>query len=145
MAAATDEKKKLEPKADISEVGPCKLKFREGHAPRPLLEKKFGKAVLDDLKFDLLTHSYEEVKESGQVEPLGEPDVDVEKVEVKDNAPFVYEFTVEVKPKVALKSYTGHKVKKAEAAVSDADLEQELTELREEHAQLVPMDGPAAA
>jgi trigger factor len=173
MAAATDEKKKLEPKADISEVGPCKLKirvevsaakvhervedeykklaqsaelpgFRKGHAPRPLLEKKFGKAVLDDLKFDLLSHSFEEVKESGQVEPLGEPDVDVEKVEVKDNAPFVYEVTVEVKPKVSLKSYTGHKVKKATAAVTDADLEQELTDLREQHAQLVPLDGPAA-
>src|SRR5688500_18994054 len=102
MAPATEEKKKLEPTADISEVGPCKLKirvevtaakvheriadeykklqqtaalpgFRTGHAPRPILERKFGKAVLDDLKFDLLTGSYEEVKESKQLEPLGEP------------------------------------------------------------------------
>src|SRR5262245_19460649 len=173
MAAATDEKKKLEPTADISEVGPCKLKirvevtaakvherveeeykklaqtaelpgFRKGHAPRPILERKFGKALLDDLKFDLLTNSFEEVKETGKVEPLGEPDVDVEKVEVKDNAPFVYEVTVEVKPKVEVKNYTGHKVKKAEAAVSDAEIEEEMKNLREEHAELVPTDAPAA-
>src|SRR5687768_9158673 len=114
MAAATDEKKKLEPKAEIAEVGPCKVKikieipatkvheriedeykkmaqtaelpgFRKGHAPRPILERKFGKAMLEDLKFELLSGSFEEVKEERHIEPLGEPDIDVEKLEVKDN------------------------------------------------------------
>lgn len=174
MAAATDEKKKLEPKAEIAEVGPCKLKvrvevsaakvhervedeykklaqtaelpgFRKGHAPRPILERKFGKAMLEDLKFDLLTTSFEEVKETSKLEPLGEPDIDVEKVEVKDNAPFTYEVTIEVKPKIDVKNYSGLKVKKAEASVSDADVETHLKDLREEHAELVPSDGPAEA
>ena len=174
MAAATDEKKKLEPKAEIAEVGPCKLKltieiaaakvherveeeykklaqtaelpgFRKGHAPRPILERKFGKAVLDDLKFDLLSNSFEEVKESKNLEPLGEPDVDVEKLEVKDNTPFAYEVTFEVKPKVEVKAYTGLKVKKAEATVTDAEIDEQLSHLREEHAELVPADGPAEA
>lgn len=173
MAPATEEKKKLEPKTDIAEVGPCKLKvrvevaaarvheriedeykklaqsaelpgFRKGHAPRPILERKFGKALLDDLKFDLLTTSFEEVKETSKLEPLGEPDIDVEKVEVKDNTPFTYEVTIEVKPKIEIKNYSGLKVKKAEASVTDADLEQQLKDLREEHAELVPTDEPAA-
>ena len=174
MAAATEEKKKLEPKAEIAEVGPCKLKikievagakvhervedeykklaqsaelpgFRKGHAPRPILERKFGKALLDDLKFELLSGSFEEVKESHKLEPLGEPDVDVEKVEVKDNAPFSYEVTIEVKPKIDVKNYAGLKVKKAEAKVADADVEEHLKDLREEHAELVPTDEAAAA
>jgi trigger factor len=174
MAAATDEKKKLEPKAEIAEVGPCKLKvrvevsaakvhervedeykklaqtaelpgFRKGHAPRPILERKFGKAMLEDLKFDLLTTSFDEVKETSKLEPLGEPDIDVEKVEVKDNAPFTYEVTIEVKPKIDVKNYSGLKVKKAEAAVTDADVETHLKDLREEHAELVPSDVPAEA
>src|SRR5688572_17396248 len=174
MAAATDEKKKLEPTADISEVGPCKLKirvevtaakvhervedeykklaqtaelpgFRKGHAPRPILERKFGKAVLDDLKFELLSGSFEEIKESKQLEPLGEPDVDVEKIELKDNAPFTYEVTIEVKPKIEVKTYAGLKTKKAEATVTEADVESHLKDLREEHAELVPVEGEAAA
>jgi trigger factor len=174
MAAATDEKKKLEPKAEIAEVGPCKLKikieipaakvhervedeykklaqtaelpgFRKGHAPRPILERKFGKAVLEDLKFELLSGSFEEVKEEKHIEPLGEPEIDVEKIEVKDNTPFAYEVTIEVKPKIEVKNYSGLKVKKAEASVSDADLEQQLKDLREEHAELTPSEEPAAA
>jgi len=173
MAAATDEKKKLEPKAEIAEVGPCKLKirvevdaakvhervedeykklaqtaelpgFRKGHAPRTILERKFGKAVLDDLKFDLLSNSFEEVKESKNLDPLGEPDIDVEKLEVKDNAPFAYEVTIEVKPKLDVKNYAGLKVKKTEAAVADAEIDEQLDRLREDHAELVPADGPAA-
>ena len=38
--------------------------FRKGKAPRNLLEKKFGKAMLDDLKFELLNRSFEEAKEA---------------------------------------------------------------------------------
>lgn len=172
MAPATEEKKKLDPKADISEVGPCKLKvrveveapkvherveekyrelaqsaelpgFRKGHAPRALLERKYGKAVLEDLKFELLNASFEEVKESKQLEPLGEPDIDVEKVELRDGAPLVYEITVEVKPKIEVKRYAGLTVKKVEPAITDADLDEELKDLREERAELVPHDGPA--
>jgi trigger factor len=172
MAPATDEKKKLEPKAELAEVGPCKLKvrveveapkvhekieekyrelgqtaelpgFRKGHAPRALLERKYGKAVLEDLKFELLNSSFEEVKEAKQLEPLGEPDIDVEKVEIRDGAPLVYEITVEVKPKVEVKRYAGLTVKKIEPAVTDADLDEELKNLREERAELVPHDGPA--
>ncbi|HZL72461.1 MAG TPA: trigger factor [Planctomycetota bacterium] len=173
MAAATEEKKKLEPKAEIAEVGPCKLKlkievsaakvhervedeykklaqtaelpgFRKGHAPRPILERKFGKALLEDLKFDVLTGSFEEVKEEKHLEPLGEPEIDVEKVELKDNAPFTYEVTIEVKPKIEVKNFTGLKVKKVEADVTDADVETHLKDLREEHAELVPADDAAA-
>src|SRR5687768_11146834 len=173
MAPATEEKKKLEPKADIAEVGPCKLKikveiaaakvhervedeykklaqtaelpgFRKGHAPRPILERKFGKALLEDLKFELLSGSFDEVKEEQKLEPLGEPEIDVEKVEVKDNAPFSYEVTIEVKPKIDVKNYAGLKVKKAEAKVADADVEEHLKDLREEHAELVPTDEAAA-
>ncbi len=173
MAAATEEKKKLEPKAEIVEVGPCKLKirvevtaakvhervedeykklaqtaelpgFRKGHAPRPILERKFGKALLEDLKFDLLSTSFEEVKESSKLEPLGEPDIDVEKIEVKDNAPFAYDVTIEVKPKIEVKNYAGLKVKKVEAAVTEAEIDDHLKELREEHAELTPTDDTAA-
>jgi len=119
MAPATEEKKKLNPKAETKDVGPCKLEitvtleagvvkeqieakykelaeqaeipgFRKGHAPRPLLERKFGKGVLEDLKFELLNSSFEEVKEAQKLEPLGEPEIDVEKLEVKDGAPFAF-------------------------------------------------------
>src|SRR5262245_54715168 len=105
-----EEEEKLEPKSELQEVGPCKQKlkveiaaekvkdriehkyqelaetvelpgFRKGNAPRTILERKFGKALLDDLKFELLSASFEEIKEAQKLDPVGEPDVaDVEKL-----------------------------------------------------------------
>ena len=99
----THEEKKFSPTAEVKEVGPCKLQirievsaarvkeeiehkykdlndsmalpgFRKGHAPRNVLERKFGKALLDDLKFEMLSGSFEEVKEEKKLEPVGEPE-----------------------------------------------------------------------
>ncbi|MBI4564073.1 MAG: trigger factor [Planctomycetes bacterium] len=172
MAPATEEKKKLEPKSEIADVGPCKLNikvevgadkvherieskyreltastelpgFRKGHVPRPLLERKYGKEILAEIKFELLTSSFEEVKEERHLEPLGEPDLDPEKITLQDNAPFTYEITIEVKPIIEVKNYAGLKVKKVEATVTDADVEAELQELRQAHAEWTPFNGPA--
>ena len=113
MAEAKTEERKLEPKAETEEIGPCKLKvrieisrekvqeridekyrdlnnsvalpgFRKGHAPRNLLERKFGKAILDDLKGELLADSFEEVREEKKLEPVGEPDIDAEKLALRE-------------------------------------------------------------
>src|SRR6185295_6378557 len=104
----THEEKKFSPTAEVKEVGPCKLQirievsaarvkeeiehkykdlndsmalpgFRKGHAPRNVLERKFGKALLDDLKFELLSGSFEEVKEEKKLEPVGEPELEADK------------------------------------------------------------------
>ena len=62
--------------------------FRKGHAPRNVLERKFGKALLDDLKFELLSGSFEEVKEEKKLEPVGEPELEAEKIVVEDSSGF---------------------------------------------------------
>ena len=98
MAKPETKPKELKPKANVEEVGPCKLKitvqiaaakvkeridqrykdlsdsvalpgFRKGKAPRNLLERKFGKALLVELKGELLQDSYEEVRED--IEAVG--------------------------------------------------------------------------
>ena len=174
MAEAADtEEKKLEPKAKVEEVGPCKLKlqieitqekvqeqidgkykelsdsvalpgFRKGHAPRNLLERKFGKAVLDDLKFEILHQAFEEVKEEKKLEPIGEPDIDVEKLAVEEGKPFAFEFTIEVRPQIEVKSYEGLKVRKPAIEVDEKEIETVLERFQESKAELVPAeDGKA--
>lgn len=169
---AEAEEKKLEPSCTSTEVGPCRLKlaievaadkvkesiekkykdlndsmalpgFRKGHAPRNLLERKFGKQILEEVKYDLLRRSYDEVKEAKKLEPLGEPDLDADKIEVKDGSTFAYEVTIEVRPQIAVKTYTGLKVKRPALKVTDADLEVQLKELRESRAEWIPAEGTA--
>jgi trigger factor len=169
-----DEETKLEPKAEVSEVGPCKHKvkveisadkvkeriehkyhelaesvelpgFRKGHAPRNVLERKFGKAMLDDLKFELLSASFEEIKEEKKLEPVGEPDVaEVEKLAIEPGKPFAYEVTVEVRPTITLKAHEGLKVSKPSVAVEEKDIEAVLKSFLDQKSELVPVEDGGA-
>ena len=170
----TDEERKLTPTAEVQDVGPCKVKvkvavsaekvkeeiehkyqelndsmtlpgFRKGKAPRNVLERKFGKALLDDLKFELLNRSFEEVKEDKALDPVGEPDVpEVEKLAVEDGKPFAYEVSFEVRPKIEVKSYDGLKVKKPKAAVDDKQIETVLRGFQDQKAELLPVEDGTA-
>ena len=128
----THEEKKFSPTSEVKEVGPCKIQlrievsaerikeeidhkykdlndsmalpgFRKGHAPRNVLERKFGKALLDDLKFELLSGSFEEVKEEKKLEPVGEPELEADKLVLEEGKPFVYEMKIEVRPTFEIK------------------------------------------
>ncbi len=175
MSDATEaEEAKLEPKVEAAEVGPCKLKltievavdkvrarieekykelndgmalpgFRKGHAPRHILERKFGKQIVDEVKFNLLSKSFEEAKEAKDLEPLGDPDLKVDAIELKEGAPFKYDVTIEVRPQLALKTYAGVSVKRVAAAVTDADLEAQMRELQDSRAEWLPVEGASAA
>jgi trigger factor len=175
-AHTDEEERKLEPKVEMSDVGPCKIKlrveisaehvhdeiehkyeelnegvalpgFRKGKAPRPILEKKFGKAMLEDLKFELLNRSFEEAKAEKNLEPVGNPDfTDPEKLVLEDKKPFVYELSIETRPKVEVKNYEGLKVKKPKVEAEEKDVEAVLKGYQESKADLVPVeDGVAQA
>ena len=165
---------KLEPKFELQDVGPCKIKikveiaadkvkelvedkyrelnesvtlpgFRKGKSPRNVLERKFGKALLDDVKVEILSGSFEEVKEAKKLEPVGEPVVaDVEKLAVEEGKPFAYEVTIEVRPSIDVKNYEGIKVAKPAVAVDDKDLEAVLRGFQESKAELVPAEDGTA-
>jgi trigger factor len=178
MAEAThththEEQKKFTPKAEVEEVGPCKLKlkievsaarvkeeidhkykdlndsmalpgFRKGHAPRNVLERKFGKALLDDLKFEMLSGSFEEVKEEKKLEPVGEPELEADKITVEEGKPFVYEMKIEVRPTFEIKNYEGIKVKKPAISVEEKDIESVLKGFQESKAELIPAEDGVA-
>jgi trigger factor len=169
-----DEERKLEPKFEVQDVGPCKIKisveiaadkvkevvedkyaelnesvalpgFRKGKAPRNVLERKFGKALLDDVKVELLSASFDEVKEAKKLEPVGEPDVkDADKLAVEEGKPFAYEVTIEVRPTFEVKNYEGIKVLKPAVAVEEKDLEAVLRGILESKAELVPAEDGVA-
>lgn len=154
-------------KSEVSEIGPCKYSvkieveaekvketvegkykalaeqvalpgFRPGKAPRALLVKKFGKSVLDESKTDLISGSYEEALKEKDLTPLGEPEIDLEKIAFTGDSPLSFEFTVEVRPKFDLPAYTGIEVEKPKYEVTDEEVERGLLRLRESRAQIMP-------
>jgi trigger factor len=173
--AHDDKKKKFSPKHEIQEVGPCKLKilveisaervqeevdhkykeindsmalpgFRKGHAPRLVLERKFGKALLNDVKAEILSESFEEVREEKKLEPVGEPDIDVDKLQIEAGKPFAYEVTIEVRPNIDIKEYEGIKVVRPAVVVEEKNVDTALKGFQESKAELIPVeDGLARA
>lgn len=117
--------------------------FRDGKAPRKMVEQIYGIGVLyDDAFYYVLPDEYEAaVKELG-LEPVDAPKYDI--TEVEGNSKLTFTAEVYVKPEVVLGQYKGLELKKIDTAVTDEDVENELKRLAEEDYRMVTVeDRPA--
>ena len=117
--------------------------FRRGRVPRRLLEKRFGEDLEKDVKETLLAESFEELAREENFRILGEPGFD--KVEFDSGSDFTYEADVTVYPDFDLPEYKGIEVEKAESAVEEGRLDEELEKLRKSRAEMVPVDAEKAS
>lgn len=115
--------------------------FRRGKAPRHLVEKKFGKAVRDQVQGDLLRESYQQAIEGNDLNVLGDPEFDdVESLRLPDSGDFKYSFNVEVRPDFELPSMEHLTVKKPKITIQDEHVDQALENLRNQQGALVPVE-----
>ena len=72
--------------------------FRAGRAPRKLVEHRFRKDVVEQVKSSLVMDSLAQITEDHKLSAISEPDFDLEAVEVPEEGPLTYEFDLEVRP-----------------------------------------------
>ncbi|MCF6408689.1 trigger factor [Pseudalkalibacillus salsuginis] len=109
--------------------------FRKGKVPRSMFEKRFGvEALYQDALDILLPSAYTQAVEEAGIEPVDQPDVDIEQMEKGKN--LIFKATVTVKPEVKLGEYKGLEVEKQNTEVTDEDVQEELTSLQKKHAEL---------
>ncbi len=166
-SAAAEPKVRLDLDVQISDVGPCKkhLKvtipkadvdkqfqlslgemtreavvpgFRPGHAPRQLVEKRFRKQVAGQVKSTLLMASLEQLDEEHKLNPITQPELDVEAIELPEDGPMVFEMEVEVRPDFKLPAYKALTVRTPVKTIGDADIDAQVKAFQERYAQLVP-------
>lgn len=118
--------------------------FRKGHVPRTIFNQMYGEESLyQDALNDVLPGAYEAaIKEAG-IEPVDQPQVNVESME--KGQPWTLTATVAVKPEVTLGDYKGMEVPEQDTSVSDADVDSELENKRQQQAELVLKEDEAAA
>ncbi|MCM3717035.1 trigger factor [Fictibacillus phosphorivorans] len=110
--------------------------FRKGKMPRKLFEQRFGvESLYQDALDILLPKAYGDAVQETGIEPVDRPEVDIEKMEQGSN--LVFTAKVIVKPEVKLGEYKGLEVEKTETEVTDEDVQNELTRLQEQQAELV--------
>lgn len=116
--------------------------FRKGKAPLAMLEKMYGAGIFyEDAANEVIDASYLKAAEESKEEIVSTPEIKVTQIE-KGKA-FIYEATVALKPEVTLGEYKGVEVKKAEAVVTDEDVENELTAARKKNGRLIDVEDGA--
>ena len=109
--------------------------FRRGKAPRQLIDARFGRGpILEQVVNDMLPTRYEQALAENDLNPLGQPDIDVTKIEDND----VVEFTAEidVRPEIEVPDFSQISVTVPELKVDDAAVDAELDTLRERFGEL---------
>jgi trigger factor len=112
--------------------------FRKGHAPQKLLEKKFSADVKDQVRRTLISESYEMAVAKNSLQVIGEPEFDnPEQIQLKDDQPLNYCFSIEVQPEIKLPELKGVKVKKPKIQVTEEHVDQAMKNLREQQGTLI--------
>jgi trigger factor len=115
--------------------------FRPGHVPQKLVEKRFRTELSSDVKQRVLVESMEQLSENKELDPINEPDLDVEAIELPEEGDFEYEFDIEVRPEFKLPNYDGLTIKRPVREVTDADVEKHYESFLSQYGQLAPHEG----
>jgi trigger factor len=116
--------------------------FRPGKAPARILEQRLGRgAVLDEVVSEAVPAKYVEFVSSGEVRPLGRPEIEVTKIEDGDHLVFTAE--VDVRPEIEMPAFGELAVSVDDAEVTDAEVSEQLDGLRSRFGTLTGVDRPA--
>lgn len=118
--------------------------FRKGKAPRKMIEKMYGPAVFyEDAVNFIIPDAYDEAVKEADIHPVSQPEIDIVTIGEADK-PFVFTAEVFTKPEVKLGTYKGVEIEKVENKVTDADVDAEVTSMREKNSRMVTVEDRAA-
>ena len=109
--------------------------FRRGKAPRQLIDARFGRGpILEQVVNDMLPTRYEQALAENEINPLGQPEIEVTKIEDNDVVEFTAE--VDVRPEIEVPDFSKISVKVPELKLDDEAVDAELDTLRERFGEL---------
>ena len=114
--------------------------FRQGKAPRAVLERYVGKdGLLEDALNNLLPEVYEQVLKDENIEPIANP-----QIEVVQSEPVVFTAVVPLKPTVELGDYKSIRLKPEKAEVTKEEVDTVIEQIRRQHGNWEPVERPVA-
>src|SRR5690625_940613 len=117
--------------------------FRPGKAPAKLLEARIGRgAVLDQVVNEALPGRYTQAVTELELSPLGQPEIDITKIEDGDKLVFTAE--VDVRPEIALPDLSALQIQVDPIEVADDEVDAELQSLRARFGTLTGVERPVA-
>jgi trigger factor len=109
--------------------------FRKGKAPRQLIDARFGRGpILEQVVNDMLPSRYEQAVQSEDLKVIGQPDVDISKIEDKDFVEFTAE--VDVRPEFEVPNFSEISVTVPAIKAGEEDVDKALEDLAERFGEL---------
>ena len=117
--------------------------FRKGKAPKQIVLAHYGEGVLyDDAISYLVNPAYIEAIEELDINPVSQPELNIEKIGSKEGLDVVLSFDTE--PEAILGEYKGVKAVKPKDTVDEEDVENEIKRVQDRNARLVPVEDEGA-
>src|SRR5437870_2764040 len=121
--------------------------FRPGHAPRAVVRTRFKDQIRSEVLREIIPDSVQEAIEQHKLEPLGEPELDLEKVVGLDQPgqqPLSFHVNVDILAEIKLGKYKNVEITRRVRPVKDEDLDRVIEQLREGSASLEPVEDRGA-
>ena len=117
--------------------------FRKGKAPRQLIDARVGRGpVLEQVVNDMLPSRYGAAVEENDLKVIGQPVVDVTRIEDGELVEFTAE--VDVRPEITLPDFSDISVEVSPLSTDDEAVDAELQKLRERFGSLKNVDRAVA-
>ena len=116
--------------------------FRKGRVPTGILKARFTDHIKLESIQNLVPPAYEQALISEQLIPLNNPDISppLDKIELTENQPLVFEATVDIKPDFTLPGYEELVIDKRPENVSQDQVTEYIQYLQEQHTTFTPIE-----
>ncbi|MGH3713344.1 MAG: trigger factor [Micromonosporaceae bacterium] len=116
--------------------------FRPGKVPTRLIDQRIGRpAILEEAARDAIPEHYLAAVREHDVKVLGTPNVEITKLDETDDFAFTAE--VDVRPEVELPDLAGLTAEVDELSVTDEEIDEQVSTLRDRFATLKGVERPA--
>ncbi|MDT4961449.1 MAG: trigger factor [Pseudonocardiales bacterium] len=115
--------------------------FRPGKVPARVIDQRVGRAtVLEEAINDALPRVYSKAARDAEIRPLGQPEIDVTNLDDGQSLSFTAE--VDIRPEINLPELDGLAVTVPDVAVSDDEVDEQLSGLRDRFGTLKGVERP---
>jgi trigger factor len=116
--------------------------FRPGKVPHRVLDQRIGRpVVLEQVVQHAVPEVYSEVVRENQVRVLGQPDIEVTRLD--DNEALAFTAEVDVAPQLELPALENLAVTVDDVEITDAEIDEQISVMRERFGMLTGVERPA--
>lgn len=102
--------------------------FRKGRAPKALLERRFGTAVREETRNQIVAEAYSQAIEAHKLRPVGDPEptTPMDELKLEEGKPLTFSLDVEIVPEFQLPELEGIEIKRPILEITDEHVQSEI-------------------